>query len=399
MKYIDITAANGVRNDVAPERFAPGDLVYARNVDIDESGKATRRAGTRLVAAGAAHSAWSDGVNGYVVQGGMINRFDAVGALTPIVAVTGTKVRYVLINGEVYWSDGITKGIIDGSGVNRSWGIVPPAALTCTSIFGTLPHATYLATMTFVTADGKESGAPQAIATNCSQGGLMLTGMSVSTNPQVVGRNLYISEPDGDLPMLAAELDNVVTTYSYRTAVPLTIPVRNSFMAPPPASTAALCYYNGRAYVASGPFLFYSLPFEYDSFDTRNGFLAFDSDIKIVISVAGGIYLGTNTKTVFLEGANPEEFISRPISPHGAINGTEITVSGDSVAPAEAKEGGEPINGVVMWMSQRGLVVGDSSGRAKDITARKYVLPAASSGAALFKRRDATPQYLVSLFN
>lgn len=399
MKYTEITAINGVRNDVAPERFAPGDLTYARNVDIDESGKATRRAGTRLIAAGAAHSAWSDGVNGYVVQGGVLNRLDSAGTLTPIVPVTGTKVKYVLINGEVYWSDGITKGIIDSSGVNRSWGITPPAMLIGTNIFGALKPGTYLATMTFVTAAGKESGAPQAVATVCSQGGLMLTGMSVSTNSQVIGRNLYISECDGDLPMLAAELDNVVTTYSYRNTAPLSIPVRNSFAAPPPAGTAALVYYNGRAYVASGPFLFYSLPFEYDSFDMRNGFLAFDSDIQIAINVKDGIYVGTDTQTVFLAGANPEEFTMRPISPYGAIRGTELAVSGDAIAVPASKETGSPTEAAVMWMSKRGLVIGDESGNTVDVTARKYVLPAASSGAALFKRRDATPQYLVSLFN
>ena len=399
MKYIDITAVNGVRNDVAPERFVLGDLTYARNVDIDDTGKTTRRAGTLLRAAGAAHSAWSDGAYGYVVQGGVLHRFGAVGALTPIVPVTGTKVRYVLINGEVYWSDGITKGIINSAGVNRSWGVAPPAMLTGTDIFGTLKPGTYLATATFVTAGGKESGAPQAIATVCNQGGLMLTGIPVSTDPQVIGRNLYISDVDGDLPMLAVEMDNIATTYSYRTAVPLTIPVRNSFVAPPPVCTAAMCYYNGRAYVASGPFLFYSLPFEYDSFDTRNGFLAFDSDIQIITNVKDGIYVGTDTQTVFLAGTNPEEFTMRPVSPYGAIMGTALVVSGDVLAVPESKETGAPTEAAVMWMSKRGLVIGDDSGNTVDVTARKYVLPAASSGAALFKRRDATPQYLVSLFN
>lgn len=397
MKYVEVTAINGVRNDVGPERFAPGDLVYARNVDIDESGKAKRRAGTALVVAGAAHSAWSDGSLGYLVQGGMLKTFTSGGVMTDVTPVAGSRVRYTLINGEVYWTDGISSGIIN-AGVNRPWGITPPASVTASDIFGTLPQGTYLITMTFVDSSGKESGAPLATSFTCSSGGIELTNLPVSTHPMVVGRNLYISEVNGDLPMLAAELDNTVTTYTYRSPTPRTIPVRNSFVAPPPAGTV-LGYHNGRAYVANGPFLFYSLPFEYESFDMRNGFVAFDSDIQTFIAVSGGIYVGTATRTVFLAGSNPEEFTVRPISPFGTILGTELVVSGDAIAPSEGKPEGWPAEAAVMWMSKRGLVVGDSSGVAKDLTARKYVLPAASHGAALFKRRDATPQYLVSLFS
>lgn len=397
MKYVEVNAINGVRNDVGPERFAPGDLVYARNVDIDESGKAKRRAGTALVAAGAAHSAWSDGTLGYLVQGGMLKTFTSSGVLTDVTPVAGSRVRYALINGEVYWTDGISNGIING-GVNRPWGITPPSGMAASDVFGALPHGTYLITMTFVDSSGKESGAPIAIPIECTQGGIELTNLPVSTHPTVVGRNLYISEVNGDLPMLAAELDNTVDTYTYRSPVSITIPVRNSFVAPPPAGTV-LGHHNGRAYVANGPFIFYSLPFEYESFDTRNGFIAFESDIQTLIAVAGGIYVGTATRTVFLAGSSPEDFIIRPISPFGTILGTELVVSGDAIAPAEGKPEGWPAEAAVMWMSKRGLVVGDSSGVAKDLTARKYVPPAASSGAALLKRRDATPQYLVSLFS
>src|SRR3990167_4215537 len=112
MSYTEITAVKGVRNDITADRFTPGDLTYARNIDLDESGRAMRRKGTSVVFAGAAHSAWGGAGQGFYVQGGSLRRFLADGTTAALCEVAGARVCYAEINGEVFWSDGLTAGIV-----------------------------------------------------------------------------------------------------------------------------------------------------------------------------------------------------------------------------------------------------------------------------------------------
>ena len=397
MGYTEITVVRGVRNDVSAERFAPGDLLYARNVDIDESGRAQRRAGTEVVFPGAAHSVWSDGEQGFFIQGGHLKRFLADGTTSTLAETAGARAAYAAINGTVFWTDGATSGAIT-AGVNHPWGMVPPDAIYPAPTAGHMIPGSYLCTMTFVDAAGKESGAPRAGLTETT-GGLSFSNLPVSSDPRVTRKNIYISATNGDLPFLSATIDNAATAITIAELGAQSIPVRTQFMGPPPAGQV-LGYYNGRAYVASGPYLFYSQPYEYDLFDQRSGFVAFDSDVQTFAAVADGIFIGTVKRTVFLAGAEPEKFIQRPISPCGTVLGTVVMTSGDVLAPSDDIDGfGVATSTVAFWMSKLGPVLGLDGGVVKDLTARHFVPPAASHGAALLKRRNATPQYVVSLFN
>lgn len=408
MGYAEITAVKGVRNDVSPERFAPGDLLYGRNIDIDESGRAQRRAGTATVFAGSAHSAFSDGAQGLFVQGGQLKRFLPDGSFSNLTSILGSRLAYAAINGTVFWTDGITSGAVV-EGKNRSWGVAPPPQLTPGRTVGSVHYGTYLCTMTYVEADGRESGAPMAVAVMVgavavranepdTPGGIVFASLPVSDNPRVVRKNIYVSTPGGDLPLLTANVSNATTSFTLTKLPEQTVPVRTQFFGPPPAGQV-LGHYKGRAYVASGPFLLYSQPFEYELFDLRNGFLVLDSAIQTISPVADGIFVGTKNRTVFLAGDQPEKFDLRPVAPHGTVLGTEISVSADVMAPADSGDAGADADTYVMWTSRLGLTVGRNGGSAKDLTARQYIPPAASVGAALLKRRSATPQYVASLFN
>jgi len=396
MHYTEITAVKGVRNDVSAERFGLGDLLYARNIDIDESGRAQRRAGTSTVFTGAAHSAWSDGDQGFFVQGGVLKRFLADGAISALTTITGAKVAYTAINGTAFWTDGISAGSVIG-GVNFPWGITPPAAICPQPVAGHMATGNYLCTMTFVGADGKESGAPHSSLVKTT-GGLSFNDLPVCADSRVTRKNIYISAVNGDLPFLSATVPNATTDLVITELGAQSVPVRTQFLGPAPAGQV-LGYYNGRAYAASGPFLFYSQPYEHELFDLRSGFITFDSDIQTLAAVSDGIFVGTLKRTVFLAGTDPEVFVLRPVAPVGTVSGTVISTSGDVLAPGDDSDAGVATGTVVFWMSKLGPALGLDGGIVKDLTARRFTPPAASHGAALLKRRSATPQYVVSLFN
>ena len=65
----------GLNNTVAPERLAPGELVHAVNIDIDDSGHVRRRRGATRLLTGQFHSLFEaeDGTI-YVVRDGVLCR-------------------------------------------------------------------------------------------------------------------------------------------------------------------------------------------------------------------------------------------------------------------------------------------------------------------------------------
>lgn len=405
MSYVEITALKGIRNDVSPERFAPGDLVYARNVDIDETGKATQRGGTEIVFAGPAHSLWSDGQQGFFVQGGILYRFLSDGTKSGLCAVQDL-VHYVGINNTVFWTDGVSTGAIR-EGVNTPWGITPPGACSATpSENGTLLAGDYTVVVTYEDADGRESGASPAAAVIVGVlrpkhdsvgvcGGIEVTIPSPAT-PGVASANVYVGAAGG-APLLIASVPtgSIFTIDSLDSA---TVPLRGVSLGAPPAGQL-LGYYSGRAYVASGQFLFFSQPFEYDLFNLGTDFIALPGNIRTFSAVGDGIFVGTSDRTYFLDGADADAFVCRVASPYGTISGTEQAAGSDALADGAP---GRPKTGTsanAFWMSRRGLVVGSDGGVIKDVTTRRYLPPAASAGGSLLRQGNGSPVYVVSLFN
>ena len=393
MSYTEIKAVKGVRNDVAAERFATGDLLYAKNVDIDETGKILRRQGSVIQYPGAAHSAWNDKTQAFFVQGGSLHRFVAGGEPTAIAEVAGSRVVFASIDNSVYWSDGIASGVVK-NGVNHKWGIKPPSPIVASQIGGNLQRGYYLCTMTFVNGEGIESGAPRSTAVNAS--GIALTDLEVSDDPTVQAKNIYISTCNGEIPLLVASIPNSQTELAITEMSQQTEPVGTQFMGPPPAGQVA-GYYNGRAYIADGQYLWYSQAFEFELFDLRSGYLALSEDIQTFSAVSDGVFIGTTKKTLFLRGTGPDDFIQSVVSPVGTILGTELTVPAEFIG-AEDTKGSQVIGTAVLWTSNEGVVLGMDGGAIRELTASRFVLPGnIAHGGALLKVRDGIPQYVVSI--
>lgn len=398
MTYTEIKSVKGVRNDVRSERFSNGDLLYARNVDIDESGKVQRRLGSRVLYPGAAHSAWNDKRQAFFVQDGILRWLQVGGTPIDIIEVTGQRVDYVSVNDKVFWSDGFSRGVVV-NGVNHQWGVTPPTMIVATPMQGNFPTGDYLATMTFVNDMGVESGAPKSSVISLGANeGIYFPSLDVSNDPSIRTKNIYISTCDGDLPMLVANIPNSQTSLSLIEMARESVPVRTQFMGPPP-SGQIVGYYNGRTYVADGRYLWYSLPYEYELFDQRTGYFTFDSDICTFAAVSDGVFIGTTNTTVFLGGAGPESFSIVPVSSVGSVLGTEVVASPDQIGMDEIK-GSTVFGSAVLWVSTKGLVLGTDGGVIRELTSGKFIPPAGLKvGGALLKLRNGTPQYIVSLFS
>jgi hypothetical protein len=391
---VKIDKINGLRNNVSPERFDNGDLTAGSNVDIDVDGKASRRDGVSRVVTGATTSLWSDGENAYCVQSGALKRITDALTTDTVVTGVGASVSFASINSNVYWSDGVTKGVLYKN-KNRPWGITPPVQPAVAAIlYGGLSAGTYGVTAVYQHSNGSESGAPRAsYITLADNQGLTISGLSASSNPNVVGTTIYITRPNGKAFFAAATVDDALSSVVITSNWLDSLQLRTQFKSAPPAGRIVF-YFAGRMYVANGGHIFYSDPLEFELFDIRSNFLSFSSAVTIAAPVGSGLFVCTAEETVFLSGRDPVEFVAQPIANYGAVPGT-------LVYPRTDKTSANDITGrTAMWMSKQGVCVGLPSGEMVNVTSDRYSVPEAASGAGLFKMQGGnTPQFLVNLFS
>jgi hypothetical protein len=392
MKTVKFKALNGIKNTASPERIGDGDLVSGNNVDIDDSGKIFRRQGTSRIVTGIMHSLRAFATSAVTVKDGVLGFIEVSGLFTTLKTGIAGRVSYTDIADELFWTDGAVSGVV-GGGANRQWGITVPPLPLATAIVGELRAGTYLYTLTYARANGVESGAPSyGSITVPANSGVQFDDIKTSIDSTVSTVRLYLSTASGEVPYMVAEIPNGQTSVRITGATIAAAPVRTMNMAPPPPGQL-LGHYNGRAYIGSGRFLWYSQPYEYELFDWSAGFIAFESALTVFAPIASGVFVGTEDETVFLDGADPEAFVRKQVAPYGAVLGTEAYVRNDILL-----EGNMPGSSPV-WMSTAGLCLGAEGGLMQNLTSDRYLMPSTvREGASVFKIRSGTPQLITTLF-
>jgi hypothetical protein len=121
------SAATGLNTVVDPVRlpFSKGvtDLGVAVNIEIDQSGRVTRRKGQTLLQSGAYHSLFCDSGDCFVVKDTALYQVAADGSLTGIRSgLTPDKMSFAQSGDRTYYTNGYEKGWIEG-GVSNAWQI------------------------------------------------------------------------------------------------------------------------------------------------------------------------------------------------------------------------------------------------------------------------------------
>src|SRR5574340_1217909 len=102
----------GLNNKLPQERLSAEDLVLAENVDIDNSGRVTRRDGFSTILSGPCHSVYSHGDMCLFVSGAKIKRIGSDYSVQDIADVTaGRRMSFTTIHGRTYWNNGSERGV------------------------------------------------------------------------------------------------------------------------------------------------------------------------------------------------------------------------------------------------------------------------------------------------
>ena len=410
MRNVTLKAVSGVRNDVPLERFGKSDLASAVNVDIDKTGKISRRAGQRRVATGTdVHSLYQAASRVFFVDGTVLHELHPDFSTSPLKSdlATGRRMTYLDLNQTVYFMNGVDAGVIVGPRARRLGVEVPPSVYAVAGVALTTPtlptstfeamagtyiqEGTYGVTMTYVRNDGTESGARGCTFVTTTGTASLTLALPVSTDPDVSAKRLYITERSGEIPYLVCELANSVTTFEYASAGPRALPCTTQFLSPMPSGDV-LGVYNGRLYVGVGNLLVYSEPYNYEACDMRQNYIQFPDRVTIIAPVKDGIFLGTERGTLFLSGDDPAKFESAVAVSVGSVIGT-LTYADPQFVTKEGLKGPTP-----MWTTTRGVCAGSDSGVFTELTSGRFILPNSTGGAGMYRYQHGMPHYLSILY-
>jgi hypothetical protein len=399
VKPVLITGFRGVVNTEAHERLQAlptrddpfVDLADAVNVDIDDSGRISRRGGQSLLIPGPAHSLYADGSNCLFVQDGTMYRLDRNMVPTAVaMGLDDVPIAYVTVGNRVYHSNGLTSAVYE-DGYVRSWGIPLAATGVAAAVTtGQLPAGVYLCAMTLLREDGQESGTALPVRIDLPTNAGVVFTWDVPRDPGIARAVLYLSQADGETLFKAGEADVVAGTYIY-TGGPRSLPLATQWLDKPPAGRA-LALYRGRIYIAVGAHLFATTALSYEHCDLRDYRAIDGSEILLLAPVESGIFVGTASAIWFLSGASftdnalVRKLDGPPIPGTVAFGDIGDILGNDQLAGQRG----------VMFATPQGIVLGMPDGTLLNLTVDTYTLPKAGQGAALLRTGKAH-QYLLTL--
>ena len=391
-------AFSGLRNDAPPERLPLDALTEATNVDLDDTGAASRRSGyAKIVSGTRVHSVWAnrDGTLCLFVDGDTMYRLNTDRSVT-VIAVglePGQPVSYCDIGGVVYWVTEADRGVVR-AGAYEPWGITPPGNPALSVAGGALNPGRYIVSCTFRAADGRESGAPEGSEITLPTGGGVMVRLPRSFHRAVRKVVVYMTNADGGTLYEAGVFDNPgddapVWVSLGGPEVNLQRPIVTQFMAPPPYGQIA-AHLRGRVYVASGNTLYWSTAFGYDLFKVSDS-MQFNGRITMVAACESGLFIGAAGKTWWADGVDPEgeSFAIREASASEPIEGSLVYAQGQLVG-----EAGVNID-VPVWLSTRGVAFGLPGG-AVNLMTEKWRFDPPDRSAGLFRKTGETHQYIAS---
>lgn len=382
---------SGLRNNVAAGEFDRSDLQVALNVEINDRRVIQRRTGfSEPVVAGSTHSLWAGAGVCLAVQGSSLLRVASGYATTTLRSdlTPNLPMSYYAVGARVYYSNGVQTGAVD-EGRSRSWGLEVPARISAQEISGSFRAGRYQFALTYVRSDGQESGAPAAgVLDLAAPGGFRFSALPVSSDADVLEKNLYLSSWNGEVLYLRARLAADETTIDVTAPGPETAFLQTQHLSPPPAGEI-VSYYNGRMVVAEGAQLHPSMPYSYELFDRRE-VIRFDSRTGMVAPVRGGVFVGTETQIVFLRGGDLSEVVYDVRAQYGVIPGTLAEAQADTVG-----EGADGKSYVVA--SKQGLCLLADGGAFKNLTQERFSYPSTAAGSAIVRRHRGMNQYVAVL--
>lgn len=389
----------GLNNQQAPTEFGLDGMVQAQNVDITDAFKLRLRNGKgSRVATASIQAACATGEGEVLYQvDGTLYLMDGGETLSRSIK-TGLSVTNFLtcakVNNDILWSNGVQSGYIRAG---EAFDFIearenPPAS----QFNGLIPPGDYMYAVTYNDANGFEYSCGAAGSIQITQGGIEVD--IHGAHHFATHANLYLTHANGSVLYHAVRLDirpagdhgAVPTHIMYAgNTTDLATPISNQFCDTPPAFSMA-GFYKGRMYYVFDNILYASKPYNYHLVDMAVDFVMFPAMIQLMMPAESGIYVVTNTETVFLSGTDPQDFALNKVLDYGGTKGTGKRIYASTINPQQA-------GNVWLWASNRGLIGGFDDGSVSNLTDQVFAFPNSISGTSALREENGLRQLLITL--
>jgi hypothetical protein len=205
----------------------------------------------------------------------------------------------------------------------------------------------------------------------------LLTGLSRGTRMSYAEVNNRVYMTNG----------TYIGYYSNESMNNLSTPTENYKMSLPAGKF--ITYMKGQLFVAKGKVL-YIADALCDHFDIRTGFRVFSNDITMLKSIDDGIY-AADGNVWFLSVVGDENQLKKSsVLDTDVIPYTDVIINGKDIGEGVSED-------FLMWVSTKGICIGDSKGSVKMPTLGKYNMPGKVIGTAMIRNNNGNVHYIAAL--
>ena len=356
---------------VSTKQVSGNYLRESANVDIDNAGNLRRRESELLIQAmtGAHSLHMVSATAGYLVRDSVL-----YAVTLPSYAETFAKtlssndtMSWLTVGDDLYFSNGTDAGRIT-EGLFFPIGLPTPDAPTCITVGGGLLEGNYLVAVAYYhSVTGEEGGisARRKIAVGAASG-LRITMPAATTGATHV--NVYVSEVNGSVPMLAGTYATGTATVDFTTPPTQWRPSHGRDELPLPAGTLFMS--NGKLCSFADKTVHIGLPFRPGYYLPAGGYLLFAEPVSIAIENQGGTYIAADKTYWFPGDIEAEQGVIATVLPYGAVPGTAFR---------------NPADTTVGWFGDDGFVIGSTSGEVKAAMSDHIDLTAPDTGCSIVR--------------
>lgn len=390
-KVITLKEFKGLNLKGDPAELDFGELVKANNIDITDKKKVRLRKGQTRIDETGTRKLWADGKGRMLlaVQGADLVYYDV--NLSTSTVRSGINLNQIpdfeLVGTDAYYTDGINTGRVLKDGTDADWKVEEPGGTPAlSSAGGSLYAGTYHVAVTYVHADGRESGTGESAQVTVNSG-IALSNIPVPVSANIATKRIYATEANGLQLRFVAEVSAATTSYTI-TSRRMGDTLDKQFLCPPPAGTQ-VAFTRSRLFVAQGPYVFASIPYSYHLFDVRYEYFAFSEDVELMARTETGLYISADQ--LYFIDLTGEDASPRVISTSKAIPGTKTYI------PSEDIGEGEPGEMLPCFAMENGIMLGSNDGSLTNTTESTLELGKIASGASMYRKEGGITQIVTTL--
>jgi len=348
-------------------------------VDLSESGTFNSRHGfTSVVAGTRIRSGFSvDDFGALVANGSDLSKFD--GSTLTKIADLGSpygRVSYADTQNGIVWSDGLKIGVVR-NWTNTSLAPNTPNPLPQVQVItgGSFPEGNYQISYAAQMADGRRSPMSFPVEIYIPVNGRLSITMPAQPYPV----HVFLTPPNGSTFFRVGSFSSgsLIVGSSNTSGEGVRFEVEEVI---PPCRV--LGFHNGRILAAIGGLLIYSKAYS-SLYRPASDFIPFPSDIRLIASVASGVFIATEKATHFI-AVDINEGTLTDVATFGATDGTLVSL---------------PNSTDLMWFTPRGQVRVTQDGSFTLLQDKQIQFPNSAVGAAMFRETDGARQYVATLAN